>query len=314
MDNKDIAKILNEANTKDFEDILKMFRTIVNSVRDALVMMDSAGRISYWNRAAENIFGYAREEVLGLSLQKLLAPRGNQEVHKGISVAFQGENIEELIEVQVITKSGKEIVVELSQISVEFKGGWYFFNIIKDITERKRAEETLQESEKRYRELSIIDDRTQLYNSRHFHTQLEIEVERSNRYEQPLTLLMLDIDNFKRFNDTYGHVEGDNVISRLGQVLKRCLREIDSAYRYGGEEFTIMLPMTTSEKGIVTAKRIQTELRKEAFSPVLGQEIYMTVSIGLSQYKPKEEMKAFVHRVDQIMYQAKKEGRDRICS
>jgi len=159
-----------------------------------------------------------------------------------------------------------------------------------------------------------IDGLMKLYNSRYFHAQLKREIERSNRYEQALTLLMLDLDNFKTFNDTYGHVEGDNVLSRLGQVVKRCLRETDSAYRYGGEEFMIMLPMTTSEDGIVTAKRIQTELRKEAFSPALGQEVYMTVSIGLAQYKPKEEMKAFVHQVDQLMYQAKKNGRDRICS
>jgi diguanylate cyclase (GGDEF)-like protein/PAS domain S-box-containing protein len=184
---------------------------------------------------------------------------------------------------------------------------------VKDITEQNEAAEALRESERRYQELSIIDDLTQLYNSRHFYSQLEREMERSNRYEQPLTLLMLDLDKFKDFNDTYGHVEGNQVLLRLGQAIKRCLREIDSAYRYGGEEFTIMLPMTTSEEGIVTAKRIQTELRKEAFSPVLGQEVYMTVSIGVAQHKPKEEMKAFVQRVDQLMYRAKKNGRDRIC-
>jgi diguanylate cyclase (GGDEF)-like protein len=138
-------------------------------------------------------------------------------------------------------------------------------------------------------------------------------MERSNRYEQPLTLLLLDLDKFKDFNDKYGHVEGDYVLTRLGQVIKRCLRDSDSAYRYGGEEFTIMLPMTTSEEGIITAKRIQTELRKEAFSPVLGKEVYMTVSIGLAQYKPKEGIRAFVNRVDQLMYQAKKNGRDKIC-
>ena len=139
----------------------------------------------------------------------------------------------------------------------------------RDITERKKAEDELRESEQRYQELSIIDDLTQLYNSRHFYAQLEREIERSNRYEQPLTLLMLDLDNFKDFNDTYGHVEGDYVLSRLGEVIKRCLRETDSAYRYGGEEFTVILPMTTSEDGIVTAKRIQTELKKEAFYPAL---------------------------------------------
>jgi len=104
----------------------------------------------------------------------------------------------------------------------------------------------LRKSEQKYLELSTIDDLTQLYNSRHFYAQLENEIERSNRYEQPFTLMMMDLDKFKMFNDTYGHVEGDYVLSRVGQVIKLCLREIDSAYRYGGEEFTIILPMTAS--------------------------------------------------------------------
>ena len=128
-----------------------------------------------------------------------------------------------------------------------------------------------------------------------------------------MTLLLMFLDNFKAFNDAYGHVEGDQVLSRLGQAVKRCLRETDSAYRYGGEEFTILLPMTTSGEGGVTAERIRTEFRKEIFSPVSGQEVHMTVSIGLSQYKTKEEIKAFVHRVDQWMYQGKKDGKDRVC-
>jgi diguanylate cyclase (GGDEF)-like protein/PAS domain S-box-containing protein len=178
----------------------------------------------------------------------------------------------------------------------------------------KEAEQELKESEQRYRQLSIIDDLTQLYNSRHFYFQLKIELNRSNRYEQPLTILMLDIDNFKAFNDTYGHVEGDQVLSRLGHVIKRSLRETDFAFRYGGEEFTILLPMTTNADGAVTAERIRTEFKKETFSPVPGQDVHVTVSIGLAQYKPQEEMKVFVHRVDQLMYQGKKNGKDRICS
>jgi diguanylate cyclase (GGDEF)-like protein/PAS domain S-box-containing protein len=183
-----------------------------------------------------------------------------------------------------------------------------------DITDRKLAEEALRNSEQRYRELSIIDDLTQLYNSRHFYFQLKIELYRSNRYEQPLTLLMLDLDNFKAFNDAYGHVEGDNVLQRFGQVVKRCLRETDFAYRYGGEEFTILLPMTTSADGAVTAERIRTEFKKETFSPAPGQDVHLTVSIGLAQYKPQEDIKAFVRRVDLLMYQGKKKGKDRVCS
>ena len=139
-----------------------------------------------------------------------------------------------------------------------------------DITETKKTQEALRKSEQKYRELSMIDDLTQLYNSRHFYVRLKSETERSNRYGQPLTLLMLDLDDFKAFNDTYGHVEGDQVLSRLGRVVKRCLRETDSAYRYGGEEFTILLPMTTNVEGVVTAERIRTEFRKENFFPGAG--------------------------------------------
>jgi diguanylate cyclase (GGDEF)-like protein len=179
---------------------------------------------------------------------------------------------------------------------------------------RKQAEEALRESENRYRELSIVDDLTQLYNSRHFYIQLKIEIDRSNRYEQPLTLLLLDLDDFKAFNDTYGHIEGDQLLRRLGRVVKRCLRETDFAFRYGGEEFTILLPMTTSRDAAVTAERIRSELKEENFSPAPGKDVHVTVSIGLGQYKPQEDMKIFVHRVDQLMYQAKKNGKDRVCS
>ena len=185
---------------------------------------------------------------------------------------------------------------------------------VRDITKQKQVEEALVKSEERYHELSIIDGLTHLYNSRHFYLQLKSEIERSNRHGQPLTLLLLDLDNFKAFNDTYGHIEGDQVLLRLGQVIKRCLRQTDSAYRYGGEEFTILLPMTTSNDAAVTAERIRTEFKKEIFSPAPGQDIHMTVSIGLAQYKTKEEMKVFVNRVDQLMYQAKNSGKDRVCS
>jgi len=183
-----------------------------------------------------------------------------------------------------------------------------------EIEERKQAEEALMDSEKRFRELSIVDELTFLYNSRHFYSQLKIELERSNRYKQHLTLLLLDLDDFKVLNDTYGHVEEDKVLRQLGQVIKKCLRKTDSAYRYGGEEFTVLLPMTTSVNGVVIAERIRTEFNKETFSPEPGQDIHLTVSIGIAQYKPQEDMKSFVNRVDQLMYQAKKNGKDRVCS
>jgi diguanylate cyclase (GGDEF)-like protein len=180
--------------------------------------------------------------------------------------------------------------------------------------QREVAIMKLRESEEKYRELSIVDDLTQLYNSRHFYHQLKMEIDRAGRYGQPLTLLLFDIDDFKKFNDTYGHIDGDQVLQRLGKVVKNCLRQTDSAYRYGGEEFIVLLPMTTCSDGAIIAERIRTEFKRDSFSPAPGQEVHMTVSIGLAQYSPQEEMKDFVQRADQLMYKGKKTGKNRVCS
>jgi diguanylate cyclase (GGDEF)-like protein/PAS domain S-box-containing protein len=291
------------------------FRAFIENSSDIIVLMNREGVIGYINPAVETVLGFKPEERIGAKGferihpddLKLLTDVFNTLLSDTNSPVLQGE-------MRLRHKDGSWR--KLEAVGSNLVNNNVVETIIinyRDITERKKIEDALQESEKRYRELSIIDDLTQLFNSRHFYDELKREIDRSNRYGQPLTLLVLDLDKFKAFNDTYGHVEGDYVLSQFGQVIKRCLRETDSAYRYGGEEFTIILPMTTSKEGIVTAKRIQMEFRKEVFSPVSGQEIYVTVSIGLAQYKPKEEMKAFVHRVDQIMYKAKKKGRDRIC-
>ena len=291
------------------------YRNILDNMEEAYYEVDLKGNLTFFNAAAVTNLGYTDNVMMGMNFRQYMDEENAGKVFEAYNTVFlTGESIKGL-DWELISKEGGKIPIESSISTMRDAQGnpIGFRGIIRDITDRKRADDALRESEQRYRELSIIDDLTQLYNSRHFYVQIEKEIERSNRYKQPLTLLMLDLDNFKVFNDTYGHIEGDNVLSRLGQVVKRCLRETDSAYRYGGEEFTIVLPMTTSKEGFVIAKRIQTELKKEAFSPVLGQEVYITVSIGLAQYKPKEDMKSCVNRIDQLMYQAKKEGRNQIC-
>jgi diguanylate cyclase (GGDEF)-like protein/PAS domain S-box-containing protein len=301
----------------------KRYRTILENIQEGYFEIDLAGNFTFFNDSMCRIFGYSKEKLMGMNNRQYTDEETAKKVFQEFNKVYNTREPIEGVDWQIIGKDGDKRDIEASVSLLQDSSGkpTGFRGILRDVTNRKKADsqreamlEALRDSEKRYLELSIIDDLTQLYNSRHFYAQLENEIERSNRYEQPLTLLLMDLDKFKAFNDAYGHVEGDYVLSRLGQVIKRCLRETDSAYRYGGEEFTIMLPMTTSEEGIVTAKRIQTELRKEAFSPVLGQEVYLTISIGLAQYKPKEEMKAFVHRVDQLMYKGKKNGKGRICS
>lgn len=160
--------------------------------------------------------------------------------------------------------------------------------------------------------LAITDGLTKLYNSRHFYSQLEIEVDRSNRYSHPLSLLLLDIDHFKDFNDTHGHLEGDKVLIKLGETIMSRLRMMDSAYRYGGEEFTIILPETSSAEARNVAERIRQAVAEIPFSPRPGDPVSVTISIGVTEYIHKEELTDFVQRADQAMYVSKKKGRNRI--
>ncbi|MDP7077559.1 MAG: diguanylate cyclase, partial [Desulfobacterales bacterium] len=120
------------------------------------------------------------------------------------------------------------------------------------LKERELTQEQNRIMEK-LKNLAITDGLTKLYNSRHFYNQLLLEVDRTNRYNRPLSLLLLDIDHFKAYNDTFGHLEGDVVLFRLGQIIKSCLRKMDSAYRYGGEEFTIILPETGGDEANTVA-------------------------------------------------------------
>jgi diguanylate cyclase (GGDEF)-like protein len=141
---------------------------------------------------------------------------------------------------------------------------------------------------------------------------LEIEIDRCRRYGHPLALLLLDIDNFKVYNDTYGHLEGDKVLVKIGQIIQSCLRTMDTAFRYGGEEFTVILPETTAEEANNVANRIRTAVEFENFFPEPENIVTVTISVGVTEYYNKESLSAFIKRADQAMYLSKEKGRNAI--
>lgn len=168
---------------------------------------------------------------------------------------------------------------------------------------------TLKEKEKleeEVRRLSITDDLTGLYNHRHFFKTLESEIIRRERQKTSLSLLMFDVDNFKKYNDLYGHLEGDRVLKKIGEIVKNSIRSnVDSGYRYGGDEFAALLIGATRDQALHIAERIRLMIEEAGFEKI-------TVSIGLAEFKEDFDLEGFVKSADDAMYVAKHSGGNRI--
>jgi len=151
------------------------------------------------------------------------------------------------------------------------------------------------------------DEKTGLYNNKFFETLLEMELEKAKRGKEKLSLIMIDIDFFKKINDKYGHMKADEFLKRLADILKKQVRVSDVAARFGGEEFMILLPETNLED----AKKFATRLRKAIHTDSILKKYKVTVSGGITEYKPKDNKQRFKERVDKALYEAKESGRDK---
>jgi diguanylate cyclase (GGDEF)-like protein len=161
---------------------------------------------------------------------------------------------------------------------------------------------------------ATTDGLTDLYNRRYFENALEIEIRRSRRYALALSLLMFDLDSFKPVNDLYGHPFGDLVLKRAGRVILRAVRESDLACRFGGEEFTVVLPETERLGALAVAERVRRAVERNfASKPIQGRAVAMTISGGVAAY-PEDgtDAKGLIARADQALYLAKARGKNRV--
>lgn len=172
--------------------------------------------------------------------------------------------------------------------------------------------ETLRKKNKELHELSITDSLTGLYNRKHLMETLENEVARSKRHKHDFSVLVIDIDHFKEYNDTYGHLAGDEVLSRLATVFKESVRSCDYVARYGGEEFILVLPEIGPEDGVKAAERIRKKVAKESFAGD-GETIQVTVSVGVASYpKDGDDSQSIIRHADTALYKSKESGRNRV--
>jgi diguanylate cyclase (GGDEF)-like protein len=171
---------------------------------------------------------------------------------------------------------------------------------------------TLRERNRELHELSITDSLTGLYNRKHLMEVLTKEVARAERYQRPLALLMIDVDHFKVYNDTCGHLAGDEVLRNIAAIFRGCIRESDCVGRYGGEEFLIILPETAADDAGRIADRIRSRLAEEDF-PAGPQTAKITISGGIASFPGNgRSPESLLRSADAALYQAKDRGRDRV--
>src|SRR5499433_4116944 len=168
---------------------------------------------------------------------------------------------------------------------------------------------------KRIHELTIKDDCTSLYNARHMSFILETEIYRSQRYDYEFSIVFIDLDHFKQVNDTHGHLIGSKLLSEMGDALKGNCRLIDFAFRYGGDEFVILLPQTSKDNALNVARRLHKLIREATWLAAEGLNIKLTPSVGVASYPVDSRTKeGLLHLADEAMYLVKNTNRDRVAA
>ena len=243
---------------------------------------------------------------------------GTQE-EKGVDVIRKFKEVNSDIEVIVIT-THKSVPLAIEAMK---KGAYDYitkpFNldelkiVVQHALERQKLIEEVREKEA-YQELALLDGLTGIYNRRYFDEILHREVERAVRYPQKFSLLMIDIDDFKKYNDIYGHQAGDKVLKEVAQTIYYRTRNIDFAARYGGEEFVIITPHTEKESAAALASRVLGLVSDKDFFLEGDTAVKVTLSIGVATFGDDSDTEeGLVNAADKALYQAKKLGKNRVC-
>jgi diguanylate cyclase (GGDEF)-like protein/PAS domain S-box-containing protein len=270
---------------------------------EGVVISNQEGNVLFFNEECKRLFGYTDDEILNHNISKLV-PAELWESHsaalqrllqKKQRIAYGNK-----IELEVVTKAGDKLTVEWSYHVLREGKNAYLFSLIEDVSERVELQSQLYQQ-------TITDSLTGLYNRRYFDERLKQEFVRSSRYNRNFAIVIIDIDGFKQANDLFGHAHGDGLLIKAGKIFREVLRDGDNVYRYGGDEFAMILPETSKEGAVEFAERLRRVFAKECCSG--EKRLKLTLSIGVSAY-PEDgpDEVELVAVADSRMYHSKENG------
>lgn len=322
-------------------DTASIYAALIRNADYGIIATSLDGTITVFSPGAEKILGYRAEEMVGRATPALfhdlkevaeraerLSERVGRTIPPGVAVLTTKPPDESPADSEwtLIRKDGSRFAAQISVSPILSPSGATigYVGVVADISERWEAEQCIQEYnivlefqkrelEKANEELAAlvtIDDLTGLKNQRFFRERIAEEVSRAQRYDTPLTLILLDVDRFKKYNDTFGHTAGDDVLRTLGHLLRQNARETDIAARYGGEEFALLLPQTELASAEVIAERLRASVEAHAWT-----ERPITISLGVAAWTRRMiDVRGLVDCADTALYASKAKGRNSVSS
>ncbi len=317
---------------KALQDSEARHRLLAENVSDVIWTTDLNLKPTYISPSVERLLGYSAAEAMALTMEKVIVPASAEVIRKALIEEIIAEKTGQTdpsrvrtLEVEAACQNGSTKYVEVRVIFLRDEKGQpiEILGVARDITARRRAElerealiEELKETKAELERLSLVDGLTGVFNRRYFDEGIEREMKRTQREARPLSLIMIDIDFFKDYNDAYGHQAGDNCLKEVAAAMSDALRRPgDFAARYGGEEFVCVLPRTEPQGALEVAEAIHANVAAlnipHQQSSVSGS---VSVSLGVATWRPDLAASSvdLIAAADQALYEAKRQGRNRI--